>query len=288
MKNRLQFLLLVAMLCACTATQAQRGTSNDEYRLVFDYTSRKWTGYAHRNQRWFLVPYKTQQRIVVKNVPGDYTVEMNETSIAVTFDEGTKGKVPTTAGDSVFFLSNVIESDEMEYTVIIKDDKQHEVCKSTAFVKVFRGLKIDVSTGVVFHTLADNSYHYTNDGSVFTLTKDNRKGKLFPISPVVLTHAYFRSKGFVSWGGTLGFGINDSGKLGYYLGLASLIGDRQRIVLSAGAAFRPVSILKSQYDEGQVFADADKPDLADVTEDQFRTGFFFSVSYNLTSKVVRK
>lgn len=301
MKTTLLGIFLVTVL-AINAVLGQtpppkKTTVAEDYDLSYDYDKKLWSGkpYVGKGKlkltRYFVVPYKTQQRISICNLKKGLTAVIKATSVTLTPETGEKTK-----GDpesfkkpecEVIFLSNPIESDEVYYTLTIKDaDKV--VHESTVMVKVFRGLKIDLSTGVVFHNVSDEKFHYTSSGNDFSLSKDGKTGKVFPISPVILTHAYFRTRGFATIGSTLGLGITDDSKLGYYIGLAGIFGDHQRVVFSGGLALRPAKILKGQYKEGQVFTAADKPEIGDLMEDRYRPGVFLSLSYNLTSKIEKK
>jgi hypothetical protein len=255
------------------------------YNLSYNYATKQWTGKSFRG-KYFIVPYKTQQTITVCGLPENYSATIDGEMITVTPEAVQPESLSPIC---VVYLSNIVEADEVEYTLQIKDSRDSVIEKSVVFVKVFGGLKIDISTGVVLHSLANESYHL-NESAVdeFTLTKDNKKGNLFPISPVVLTHFHARPKGFATLGTTVGLGINDEGKVGYYLGGALLIGDRQRAIISTGIALRPVEVLKGKYQNGEVFDDNSKPEIDDLTESIFKTGFFFSFSYNLSSKVERK
>jgi hypothetical protein len=276
--------LVVCLCLGLMATVTAQTARSAAYDLHYDFTTKIVSGSAYK-EKYFIVPYKSQQRIFIDSIPSNYSVQLNARKITVTPDNST-AKLLNGALKQVIFTSDVIETDEIEYQLEIKENDV-TVETTTIFVKVVGGLKIDLSTGVVFHTLADESYHFDEAGTdEVSLSKDKQKGSFFPINPVILTHIHGRGKGFTTLGTTLGLGINDEGKVGYYLGGALLFGDRQRAILSAGLAFKPVDVLKGKYKNGQIFtADDIRPELEDVTESKFKTGFFFSFTYNLSSTV---
>lgn len=186
--------------------------------------------------------------------------------------------------------SRMVDSDEVEYIVTFSDSSDTKNNHNTSlYARVFGGLKIDLSTGALFHTVVDKSFHYAPVGTDQSqIVKDRNKSKFRPIFPVVFTNIYWRQAGGISPGISLGLGIDDSGQSGYYLGPSLILGDRQRAIFSAGCALRPADDLKGKYKNGQVFDTADAPDVEDLVESSFKLGLYLSLSYNLTTKVERR
>jgi hypothetical protein len=185
--------------------------------------------------------------------------------------------------------SEMVDSDEIQYTVTVRNKEGNIDHKSTAYCKVYGGMKIDVSSGVLFHNLPNESFRFEPNGSgSSTIVKNKNNDVLKPLFPVVFTHFYWRSKGFTSLGASVGLGIDDSGKAGYYGGPALLLGDRQRVVISLGCALRPTDVLKGQYSTGEVIPNTELPETSDLVESAYRAGFFFALTYNLTAKVERR
>lgn len=188
-----------------------------------------------------------------------------------------------------FQTVNMIDSDEVEFIVTINNKDGELIHKSTAYGKVFGGLKIDLSTGALFHTVVDRSFHYAPVGTDQSqIVKDRNKSKIRPVFPVVFTNIYWRTARPACIGISLGLGIDDSGQSGYYFGPSLILGDRQRAIFSLGGALRPADDLKGKYRNGQVFGTADAPDVSDLVESSFKLGLYLSLSYNLTTKVERR
>jgi len=186
--------------------------------------------------------------------------------------------------------SRMVDSDEVEFIVTFNDSSDAKNNhKTSLYARVFGGLKIDLSTGALFHTVVDKSFHYApvgNDQS--QIAKDKNSSKVKPIFPVVFTNIYWRQAGWLCPGISLGLGIDDSGQSGYYFGPSLILGDRQRAIFSLGGALRPADDLKGKYENGQIFDTADAPDVSDLVESSFKLGLYLSLSYNLTSKVERR
>jgi hypothetical protein len=287
--------------------QEEKGNDHKEINslqrtFVFDFTTKLWTYSEESKYRkrkvYFLIPYKSQPAIRVIHLPSiDYKVKIETAFFDVT------PKTEAVKNDTTFKLfeknkednivytetMNVVDSDEVNYTVTISDENDKIVHITQVYAKVYGGLKIDLSTGVLFHNLFDESYGYVaGANSQSSISKDKNNGVVKPLFPVVLTHFYWRAKGIISPGFSLGLGIDDSGKAGYYLGPAVLLGDRQRAVISLGLALRPTNTLKGRYAEGQLLDDSSKPDVSDLVESVYKAGLFFGITYNLTAKIEKR
>lgn len=263
--------------------------------FVFDFNTKLWTyseeSKYRKGKMYFLIPYKSQPAILVRNLPSaDFKVKIDEVFFYVTPKTDESIKTLDREDTRIHYAQTmkVVDSDEVEYTVTITD-KDQIVHITTAHAKVYGGLKIDLSTGVLFHNLFDESYNYVAAGnSQSSIAKDKKTGSVKPLFPVVLTHVYWRAKGMISPGFSLGFDIDDSGKAGYYLGPAMLLGDRQRAIISLGLALRPTNALKGKYVEGQLLDDSSKPEVSDLVESVNKAGFFLGITYNLTTKIEKR
>jgi hypothetical protein len=140
--------------------------------------------------------------------------------------------------------------------------------------------------------LNDESYYYEASGEDQSILREDDDKNVISPTVALITHFYKTGKGYVNYGGAFGLGIDDNGQTGWYFGLGALLGDRQRIAISGGLAWRQVKLLKSQYqsmlDSGAAVDNADKVDTADLLEDSYQQGWFVSFSYNLSSTVTKK
>lgn len=282
--------------------------------LLFDFKSKQWSydiqntstegnnqsensdTNSNKGKPFFTLRYKTQPVIKVNNLPDSNTkVKIDDKYFEVIpevdsnqlNDSDNKNKKDN---EHTFTKTMpMVDSDEVIYSVTISDSNDNPLHTTEIFAKVYGKLKIDLSTGVLFHTLQDNSYFFTDAGNEqSSISKDRSKGKLKPLFPVVMTHFYRQSKGMISPGLSLGLGLDDSGKAGYYAGLSAIIGDRQRAILTGGWAFRPTDVLKGKYEEGQKIPSANLPETTDLVESIYKSGIFFSITYNLSSKVEKR
>ncbi|MDR7132553.1 hypothetical protein J2X69_004926 [Algoriphagus sp. 4150] len=268
--------------------------------LEFDYKEKIWN-YApipvtDKHKPYFLLRYKSQPVIKIKNLPTSSKVTIEEYFYDVTPEvENKDNSLDKSQSDGLIatpFIQTmaIVDSDEVSYKVTIKDDNDTTLhTTTTAFAKVYGRWKIDLSTGVLFHNLQNESYYFSDSGNEqSSILKDSNKGKIKPLFPAVLTHFYKQGKGFTNFGASVGFGIDDSGKIGYYAGPSLIVGDRQRVILSGGWAFRPTDVLKGKYKEGQLLNTSNLPEVAELVESEYKSGIFLSLTYNLTSKVEKR
>jgi hypothetical protein len=273
------------------------GLSSFGQDLTFDFPAKKWTTSAHKQNKYLLVKYKAQPRILITGLPADYKTEVSETQYDVVpqteTKEGLKKDEKDKAVDTITHLMKNVDADEVEYQVVVKDKGDKEVLKFTSMAKVYGRWKIDVSSGVIFNIgLNDESYYYEASGEDQSILREDDDKNVISPTVALITHFYKSGKGYVNYGGAFGLGIDDDGKTGWYFGLGALLGDRQRIAISGGIAWRQVKQLKSQYqsmlDSGAAVDNADKVDTADLLEESYQQGWFVSFSYNLSSTVTKK
>lgn len=139
-------------------------------------------------------------------------------------------------------------------------------------------LKLKNSVGIAF-TYFDANYHSFYVRSDTTIGRE--RGNLFV--PVLATYMHFYSTGRSSfkWGGTLGFGIPLLGEekdFHFLLGLSTLVGRNEPIIITAGIAGARVSKLKGAYQPGSKVL---VQDMSNFTRKVYDLGAFLSISVNL-------
>lgn len=68
------------------------------------------------------------------------------------------------------------------------------------------------------------------------------------------------------------------------LGMGAMLGRADRLIISGGLAFKKTSVIDPKYQVGKAYKKANFANQEVPVLDQFKTGWFFSVSYNLTQK----
>jgi hypothetical protein len=141
-------------------------------------------------------------------------------------------------------------------------------------------LRIRNSVGVSFTYFQDKntSYFIKPDSTI-----GKGAGDLFTPVLSFLLHFYnYQNAGF-KWGGSFGFGIPLLGEkkdINFLLGLCTLLGRNEPVIISAGIAGTKVDRLSSGWKTGR-----QAPNLAFQvpTTSQFRAGGFISISFNINS-----
>lgn len=102
-----------------------------------------------------------------------------------------------------------------------------------------------------------------------------------------MMHVYPRLSANFGIGFMMGVGVNfkaiDDPDISLYIGGTIILGKREKVMMSAGASFMRVGRIKSEYQTGEIYPVTLNID--DVTSKVFKPSAFFSISYNLTSKV---
>lgn len=291
----LKYLLFIFFFVDTVSLYGQsKHKKSEDIILQFDYQEKTWNykdvDSTNKSKPYFLIQYKSQPIIEIINLPSSSKVMIDEYFFDVTPEVEKKNILNGPSGpDKYVQTMAVVDSDEVSYKVTIKNSSDQELHTTTVFAKVYGKIKIDLSTGALFHNLQDESYFYSDAGSgQSSISKDGNKGHFKPLLPVVLTHFYWQGKGYSNFALSAGLGLDDSGKAGYYIGPGLILGDRQRIIVSAGWAFRPTDVLKDKYTVGQILNTSDLPENKDLVESIYKSGFFFSLTYNLTSKVEKR
>jgi hypothetical protein len=141
-------------------------------------------------------------------------------------------------------------------------------------------LRIRNSVGIAFTYFDDkNTSYFVKPDS--TIGKGN--GDLFTPVLSVFMHFYNNKSTGFKWGGTFGFGIPLLGEkkdINFMLGLCSLLGRNEPVILSAGVTGAKVDRLGKGWRVGQK-----TPNLSFQipTSSQFRVGGFVSVTFNLNT-----
>ncbi|ABG58191.1 hypothetical protein [Cytophaga hutchinsonii] len=158
--------------------------------------------------------------------------------------------------------------------------------KFSSIIRTYGGLRFDVSAGLMFNmNLNDRSYYYDSSGfasdtSIIVRAK-NRNSYIPFVGTQLNVYANKPWRAPFSPGVCIGVST-DLKDLRYYLGGCMVIGNQDRIVFSGGLAGGQVNILSGNYDTNKAYLTSSLPD-APVTEEAFRLGYFFSITYNLTS-----
>ncbi len=142
-------------------------------------------------------------------------------------------------------------------------------------------LKLRSSMGVTFTYFQDKnrSYYVKPDYTI-----GQGKGDLF--TPVISTFINFylaRESGGPKWGGSFGFGIPVSGdrkEINFMLGVCTVLGRNELVILSAGMAGAKVDRLTDGWQVGQT---APSLSFNIPTNTQYRLGAYFSLTFNLKS-----
>jgi hypothetical protein len=269
--------------------------------LIYDFANRSWAsgGAPRHHGKYFVLRYRSQPTIEVTGLPAGSTVTIDESQFTVEPD--TDGG-PAFAPDSVQkaddahtvrqTMSNV-DGDEVNYTITVTGADGETTYTIPTYAKVYGRLKIDVSGGLLLNMdLADNNFYYEDAGENRSILRKEKNNDDISPTLAVLTHFYWVQPGYFHVGGVAGLGIADNGKTGWYLGGGVLIGDRQRLAISGGLAWRTVQNIKGQYESlytNKTAVDNDvRVDTSDLVEDRYKQGWFLAFTYNLSSTVTKK
>lgn len=156
------------------------------------------------------------------------------------------------------------------------------------------GAKIDFSTGL-FLTLTpelyDRSYRLDSISPTEKTIKENPTRNNFVPSLGAMLHVSPRWLSLIKPCFSFGLGLKSTNleDASYFVGIGAIMGQEERVILSAGFAGSRVSYLKSSYEVGDNVPFDTKPE--DLTDKAFRRSDFnfkglgfFAITYNLTSK----
>ena len=162
-------------------------------------------------------------------------------------------------------------------------------------IPVYGGWKADFSVGPTFSFgsgAKDEKFFLApseTDGNV--ILKERKNNNALSPGLAAMIHVYKRSGRNFTYGGMLGVGAGfqstDDADVSFYLGLTSVVGKSQKIMISSGISFLKVDRLKTeQYKVGDEYLSSDI-NLTDITEKVIKGSFFIAVSFNLTNRVER-
>jgi hypothetical protein len=147
-----------------------------------------------------------------------------------------------------------------------------------------KGIRIRNSLGVAFtHFSANNRAYYIENGILRSGAKD-----LFIPTLSTFIHFYTGRSASFKWGGAFGFGIPLQGErkdINFMLGLSSILGRNEAIMLTAGLAGAKVNKLLGGYKVGDATTETDP---SKITTLGYSIGSFLSLSLNLNSIVAGK
>jgi len=192
------------------------------------------------------------------------------------------------------------ESDYLDLTLNI-NNTDGKTLKTISPIRIYQsgGLKIDFSTGVAFGLAGakDRSYSLQQpDTSSLVIRQNNNYNKFSP-SVAAFVHVYDRDY-YRSVLPALTFGIstNPAGleQTSFYAGGSLMFRNSmlKRIIISGGLAAANVNYLKNTYQTDYTYTAKNFKNYTnlkalkdeDLVERKFRTGWFVSVSYNLSKK----
>lgn len=156
------------------------------------------------------------------------------------------------------------------------------------------GLKVDVSTGIILDfNLADPTLYFQKFSSItpggeqvdsVRVKRSPDTGKITPSINLML-NAYKRSSLNFKPGVSLGFGVSNDIRFRLYAGPSLIIGRKERIMISGGAAFGAVLRAADGYHEGATFQDnTSVPVQVPMVQDKFKFGWFFGAGFNFSGK----
>ena len=159
------------------------------------------------------------------------------------------------------------------------------------------GVRFDFSTGVVFNFGGNNKDYEIRDVLVTQGGINENKKEIVLTSKNDFTpmlsgmfHTSFRRNGICAFGLTLGASLNvETFQLNsLFPGVSLLIGKKQKVIFTMGPALRQVEVLKSNYETNKAYELGEFNDTSQLTSNQFKVGYFFGITYNLTQKQKEK
>ncbi|MBB1192291.1 hypothetical protein DNC80_01225 [Flavobacterium sp. SOK18b] len=187
--------------------------------------------------------------------------------------------------DYIEFKVKIKQNNELGSSIIKENDKDF-----TYMEYVRQGVRWDVSVGPVFDFgIKNQEYEIKKVKDATFQIVENNTSKYKPTIAAML-HTSFRSNSMFAFGFSLGVSINvvDLNFNSFFPGVSALIGKREKIVFTVGPAFKRVNQIKSIYKNDADRILAAEIQIKDITTEQFRIGYFFGITYNLTSKQVSK
>lgn len=152
-------------------------------------------------------------------------------------------------------------------------------------VRIVRGVKIDVSTGLFFNIGVNNSDYRFVDGTEesTTMVVEDESKSLFSPSIGFLFHVYPRSVQDVKLGGNIGFST-DTEQLNFYLGASLLLGKSERISVNFGLVGSQVNKPSGEFTPGTIIQQPVSELPSEIplrSPAPYRIGAYMGVSFNL-------
>lgn len=144
---------------------------------------------------------------------------------------------------------------------------------------VRHGWKFDFSSGLGLTNLVDAPLALKNVGDstgAMQIVAEQKNSSNFGLAAFL--HAHYRFYSPFSAGISLGVMVDESKLPRYLLGGSALLGRRQRIVLTFGAAYGKVNLLSKTQAVGDLLPSG----TTISTVARFKIGFFFGMTFNLT------
>ncbi|MCF0068876.1 hypothetical protein LZD49_00245 [Dyadobacter sp. CY261] len=145
-----------------------------------------------------------------------------------------------------------------------------------------RGLKVDFSTGLFVNFLPQSEYFFEQISQNTVKVGKRRDPNRYVPTIGYLFHFYSRGS---KLGGSLGASTGLDGKsLKYYIGISTMQGRSQRVIITAGLAGTQLQVPVQSQSLGKEFNAADYPVTRAVSlTPAWRAGAFVSFTFNLTS-----
>ena len=141
-------------------------------------------------------------------------------------------------------------------------------------LRVKGGWRLDFSAGVGIGVMPNQEFALVDVDTAMQVVEE--QSTYMSVGAMALAHFRYRAAGPITGGISTGVMYDDSQRLRYLLGASTLLGHRQRIVLSVGLAFGKVQLLsKTQSDKATLPTGSEL-----LYVDRFRVGGFFGLSYN--------
>lgn len=143
-------------------------------------------------------------------------------------------------------------------------------------VSVAGDMKISTSIGLGFPTYFGANKDYSNRDSVITSSPGSN---YTPHLTTMLSFYPYNGRN-ASFGGSFGVGVplEDEKATNFFIGLSSILGANNKVVISGGLCIGKANVLQRGYKDGDKLTSADA---IIPVERKYKTGAFFSVSFAL-------
>jgi hypothetical protein len=173
--------------------------------------------------------------------------------------------------------------------------KTANVRKFDYSVPVKGNFKVNFSVGAafMFSSLREKDYHF--DTPLESLPKDSSLVKIiekkgvndFMPAIAAYVHGYLKLGGWFTPAITVGLSTNpaDLTNASYFLGGSLICGQESRLIFTFGRAATSINVIKSKYDISKTYFKKDLLNIqeSDLVKKGFKSGWFFGVSYNISS-----